>query len=160
MWKIFNSEEWEPPRTRLDSGPAVDALMKSWCHEDECQHFSVFEQNWRDRNWANNSNFTQKVAFNFKKRVSERRSSHLHLNIYMLQSLRLLIFSIHISFQGGGTPGSLSTRSEWKLIFGRWSLRGVGVEVEVELLFCARSLIFKQLEAGLWGDTRWSWAGA
>ena len=90
-----------------------------------------------------------------KERMSERRSSHLHLNIYMLQSLRLLIFSIHISFQGGGAPGSLSTRSEWKLIFGRWSLRGVGVEVEVELLFCARSLIFKQLEAGLWGDTHW-----
>ena len=40
--KIFNSEESEPPRTRLDSGPAVDVLMKSWCHEDEYQHFSVF----------------------------------------------------------------------------------------------------------------------
>ena len=31
-----------------------------------------------------------------KERVSERRSSDLHLNIYMLQSVRLLIFSIHI----------------------------------------------------------------
>ena len=86
MWKIFNSEEWEPPRTRLDSGPAVDVLMKSWCHEDECQHFSVFEQNWRDRNWANNSNFTQKVAFNFKRKGVRKKEQwftfkYLHVTI-------------------------------------------------------------------------------